>query len=73
MPLGASPLVLTENAKWAEHDKKSNAVELASVFDRIKPCELPHGSYLKFHTPLRGEQQATIDSDRLRCEEWNLW
>ena len=32
-----------------------------------------HGSSSNLHTPLRGEQQATIDSDRLRCEERNLW
>lgn len=49
--------------------KKSNAVELASVLGKIKPCEFTHGSYSKLHTPLRGEQQATICYDRLRCEE----
>ena len=50
--------------------KKSNAVELVSVFGKIKPCGLnSHGSCSKPHTPLRGEQQATIYSDLLRCEE----
>ena len=49
--------------------KKSNTVELASVLSKIKPCEFKHGSYSKLHTPLRGEQQATICYDRLRCEE----
>ena len=49
--------------------KKSNAVELVSVFGKIKPCGLNlHGSYSNLHTPLRGEQQATI-FDRQRCEE----
>lgn len=42
-------------------------------FEKIKPCGLPHGSCTKLHTPLRGEQQATIYLDRLRCEERNLW
>ena len=40
--------------------KKSNAVELASDFGKIKPCGNPHGSRSYNHTPLRGEQQATI-------------
>ena len=41
--------------------KKSNAVELVSVFDKIKPCGLnSHGSCSNLHTPLRGEQQATV-------------
>lgn len=40
--------------------KKSNAVELASVLDKIKPCEFTHGSCSNLHTPLRGEQQATV-------------
>ena len=49
--------------------KKSNAVELVSVFGKIKPCGSSHGSCPKLRTPLRGEQQATICYDRLRCEE----
>ncbi len=36
--------------------------------NKIKPCEFPHGSCSYNHTPLRGEQQATI-YDRQRCEE----
>ncbi len=40
--------------------KKSNAVELVAVFGKIKPCGFPHGSCSDIHTPLRGEQQATI-------------
>jgi len=53
--------------------KKSNTVELVSVFGKIKSCGNPHGSRSDNHTPLRGEQQATICYDRLRCEERNLW
>ena len=49
--------------------KKSNTVELVSVLGKIKPCEFTHGSCSKLHTPLRGEQQATIHLGRLRCEE----
>ena len=34
--------------------KKSNAVELVSVFGKIKPCGLNlHGSCSNLHTPLR--------------------
>ena len=36
--------------------KKSNAVELVSMFGKIKPCGNPHGSCSDNHTPLRGEQ-----------------
>ena len=36
--------------------QKSNAVELVSVFGKIKPCGNPHGSCSDNHTPLRGEQ-----------------
>ena len=36
---------------------------------KIKPCGSSHGSYSYNHTSLRGEQQATIHSGRLRCEE----
>ena len=49
--------------------KKSNAVESVSVLGRIKPCGFTHGSCSYNHTPLRGEQQATIYCDWLRCEE----
>ena len=49
--------------------KKSNAVELVSVFGKIKLCGNPHGSCSYNHTPLRGEQQATIYYDRRRCEK----
>ena len=41
--------------------KKSNAVELVSVFGKIKPCGLnSHGSCSDNHTPLRGEQLGTF-------------
>ena len=40
--------------------KKSNGVELASDFGKIKPCGNPHGSRSDNHTPLRSEQQATV-------------
>ena len=49
--------------------QKSNAFKLASAFDKIKPCRFTHGSCSYNHTPLRGEQQATIYYDWLRCEE----
>ena len=52
--------------------KKSNTVELVSGFGKIKSCGNLHGSRSDNHTPLRGEQQATI-YDWLRCEERNLW
>ena len=39
----------------------THAVELVSVFDKIKPCGLnSHGSCSNLHTPLRGGQQATV-------------
>ena len=50
--------------------KKSNIVELVSVLGKVKPCEFTHGSCSKLHTPLRGEQQATIYSDRRRCDRF---
>ena len=40
--------------------QKSNAVELVSVLGKIKLCEFSHGGCSNIHTPLRGEQQATI-------------
>lgn len=49
--------------------QKLNAFKLASAFDKIKPCGFTHGSCSYNHTPLRGEQQATIYYDWLRCEE----
>ena len=49
--------------------QKSNAFKLASAFDKIKPCGFTHDSCSYNHTPLRGEQQATIYYDWLRCEE----
>ena len=36
--------------------KKSNAVELVSMFGKIKLCGNLHGSCSDNHTPLRGEQ-----------------
>ena len=40
--------------------KKSNAVELVSVFGKIKQCGNSHGSCSDNHTPLRGEQLGTF-------------
>lgn len=41
-------------------------------FEKMKLCGLPHGSCSNLHTPLRGEHQATIYFERLRCEERNV-
>lgn len=49
--------------------EKSNAVEHMPAFDKIKPCEFTHGSCSNLHTPLRGEQRATIYYGWLRCED----
>ena len=60
LPQHLKRVLLQENAKWENATKKSNAVELASILGKIKPCEFTHGSCSRFCTPLRGEQQATL-------------
>ena len=58
---GVAPLVRTGGSRHTG---------LAALpYRNIHRVLILHGSCSKLHTPLRGEQQATICYDRLRCEE----
>ena len=52
--------------------KKSNAVELASVLGKIKPCEFKHGSCSKVHTPLRQKKCQTPGTNSISIEMLQL-